>query len=104
MTPVQRAGDGLGAGLSVERLARALHEANVDCDYSRRFDRKSCIAGDGPHTIMAEAIVRAYTEDHPGPWLCTYRDCGRPETDPAHPGPDERKMPGQHVFRHEVGR
>ncbi len=47
---------------SVERLAEALHAANIDCDYSRKFDRKSCAPGDGPHAIAAAAILAALAE------------------------------------------
>lgn len=42
------------------RLAAALHDANVDCDFSREFDIKSCKPNDGPHTIQARAILHAY--------------------------------------------
>jgi len=38
-------------------LAAALHEANIDCDYSRKFDQKVCDGGDGPHSIAAAAIL-----------------------------------------------
>lgn len=42
-----------------ETLAAALHEANIDCDYSWKFDRKSCAPSDGPHSIAADAILAA---------------------------------------------
>ncbi len=47
---------------SVSRMAEALHAANIDCDYSRKFDRKSCAPGDGPHAIAAAAILAALAE------------------------------------------
>jgi hypothetical protein len=90
------------------RLARALHEANVDCDYSRRFDRKSCSPEDGPHMILARSIAAAYGNDVPAAQLlCTFahaysEPCGLPESNPIHPGPDERMGHGKHVFRHET--
>jgi hypothetical protein len=48
---------------AVAALAKALHESNVDCDYSRKFDRKSCGVGDGPHSITAAAILDALRAD-----------------------------------------
>jgi hypothetical protein len=43
--------------LTTERLAAALHEANVDCDYAQKFDRKSC--SERLHSIQAAAILAA---------------------------------------------
>jgi hypothetical protein len=93
--------------LDVEALARALHAANVDCDYLRKFDRKSCLPGDGPHSILAKSIAIEYDRDGPSTeGDCTFHRpysplCGKPRRDPIHPGPGERMGNGRHVFRHE---
>jgi hypothetical protein len=93
--------------LDVEALARALHAANVDCDYVRKFDRKSCLPGDGPHSILANSIAIEYDRDGLSTeGDCTFHRpysplCGKPRRDPIHPGPGERMGNGRHVFRHE---
>jgi len=47
----------------IAAMAKALHAANIDCDYSRKFDRKSCQPADGFHSIMAAAVLAALPPD-----------------------------------------
>jgi hypothetical protein len=51
---------------------------------------------------LADAMVdafRATAKDH-WPFL-TGDGCGKPESDPIHPGSDERMGGGRHVYRYE---
>jgi hypothetical protein len=90
-----------------ERLAAALHTTDCGCEawptisaiHAQMYlDRASAMLAADPTLICPDP------EAHARP--CTFRPpwegpCGKPQDDPIHPGPDERKMPGQHVYRSE---
>jgi hypothetical protein len=79
-------------GLDVDRLARALDFANPgQWPASLRTDE------------FARVVARAYVADDVAVALpCTFQGCGRLEGDPVHPGPDEPKGIGRHVYRHDA--